>query len=345
MKAKRMNGNERFIPNSFQTPNAYVDDLMYLLTSSEWKVLSYTVRRIFGFQKRADRISLSQYTEGTFSRETGEYFDHGTGLSTSTVIKALDDLVRFGIMEVVSENNPKINNGREYALTTSPSTINFFALNSRALDSAKSNAEKIEPARKARFDKQSAPPPTDTPLPLEPTETQYTVENQRNSECVSPEKPRYADSEESPESSPPEELTYEECGPDGEPLQAKASRPKWQIPEDHPILKRAMAVTGRKWFKDHNEKAAWKSVKGGLSAHLISDAWVENCLGFAGKKQPPISLYSLLAWMANSEKQRDWEVKQGQPTIPRAGNIDRQTWQDPTIRPIVGADGKEYLSF
>jgi hypothetical protein len=32
------------IPNSFQTPNAYVDQYMPLLTPEEWVVLSYVVR-------------------------------------------------------------------------------------------------------------------------------------------------------------------------------------------------------------------------------------------------------------------------------------------------------------
>lgn len=194
MKSKRMNGNERFIPNSFQTPNAYVDDLMYLLTSSEWKVLSYTVRRIFGFQKRADRISISQYIEGTLDRDAEKYYDHGTGLSKHTVIKALDDLVKFGIMRVVSENNPKTNNGREYSLTTDPSTIDFFALNSRALEVAKSNAKKAAIARSGEEDDERCSDCTEvgaavTPHPVQLLDTQYTVEIQGKPYSDSEKKP------------------------------------------------------------------------------------------------------------------------------------------------------------
>jgi len=58
-----------FIPNSFQTPNAYVDQFMYLLSGTEYKVLCYLVRRIFGFQKRQDRVSIPQITQGIRKRD------------------------------------------------------------------------------------------------------------------------------------------------------------------------------------------------------------------------------------------------------------------------------------
>ena len=70
-----------FIPNSFQTPNAYVDQFMHLLSGPEYKVLCYLVRRIFGFQKRQDRVSMRQITSGIRNRE-GDFLDHGTGTGT-----------------------------------------------------------------------------------------------------------------------------------------------------------------------------------------------------------------------------------------------------------------------
>ena len=56
-----MSGDKKstFVPNSFQTPNDYVDEIMPYLTGEEFKVLIYAVRRILGFQKRQDRTSLS----------------------------------------------------------------------------------------------------------------------------------------------------------------------------------------------------------------------------------------------------------------------------------------------
>ena len=54
-------------PNTFQTPNEYVDKYLYLLTSDECKVLLYAVRRIFGFNKDQDRIAVSQFADGLVS--------------------------------------------------------------------------------------------------------------------------------------------------------------------------------------------------------------------------------------------------------------------------------------
>jgi len=70
------------IPNSFPTPNLYIDKYMSLLTPTEFKVLIYAVRRIFGSQ---DRISLSQ-------------FHYGTDLSRSTIVVALEGLVKYGLL-------------------------------------------------------------------------------------------------------------------------------------------------------------------------------------------------------------------------------------------------------
>ena len=47
----------RILPNSFQMPNYYCDELLHLLNGPEIKVLVYAARRIFGFQKTSDRIS------------------------------------------------------------------------------------------------------------------------------------------------------------------------------------------------------------------------------------------------------------------------------------------------
>ena len=59
------------IPNGSRTLNDYADRYMHLLTSDEWKVLSYTVRRAFRFQAREGRISLTQYQRGARGRDGG----------------------------------------------------------------------------------------------------------------------------------------------------------------------------------------------------------------------------------------------------------------------------------
>jgi len=88
-----------FIPNSFQVPNAYIDLVWHLLTPQEQSVLIYMARRIFGFNKRQDRISISQFTSGTRSRKDGRQLDGGTGLGADAVRRALAGLIEFGLAE------------------------------------------------------------------------------------------------------------------------------------------------------------------------------------------------------------------------------------------------------
>lgn len=114
----------------------------------------------------------------------------------------------------------------------------------------------------------------------------------------------------------PADLTYEACDDSGNPIVPRfGQRPKWSIPEENPFLQKLLEATGRKYFKDHEEKALWKSVKGGLVSGLISAAWYEHCLQFAIKQQDkrkPLSLGSLLKYIANHEKMVDWQTGQGQ---------------------------------
>jgi len=88
----------RLIPNSFQVPNTYSDELFPLLTAAELRCVVYAIRRIFGFGLREAPISLGQFTDGTKSRKTGEYLDSGTGLCKNAVIKALRSLDAFNVM-------------------------------------------------------------------------------------------------------------------------------------------------------------------------------------------------------------------------------------------------------
>jgi hypothetical protein len=88
------------IPNSFQTPNAYIDRFLHLLTAEEWKVLSYAVRRISGFDKAQDQISLSQFVGGATLKD-GTIRDYGTGLSRAAVVKALAGLTTYRLLIAV----------------------------------------------------------------------------------------------------------------------------------------------------------------------------------------------------------------------------------------------------
>ncbi len=139
-----------FVPNSFQTPNGYVDDIMPYLTGEEYKVLIYAVRRILGFQKRQDRISLSQFTDGTKSIKDGHTLDSGTGLSRETVKNCLDNLVRFGLMVKEDKNDPKTNEGTLWSLQWNEDDVNWQELQKHLEKRSKVNADRIAKARSVR---------------------------------------------------------------------------------------------------------------------------------------------------------------------------------------------------
>jgi hypothetical protein len=146
MTDKRERPPSTFLPNSYSTPNDYADQFMHLLSGEEWKVLSYTVRRIFGFQKRQDRISITQYQQGTPADEGG-FLDHGTGLSRPTIIKALSTLCSFGLMVFVAPNDIQFNEGDCYALQLDPSKVDVDAMLARDAERRAANSRRTSKAR------------------------------------------------------------------------------------------------------------------------------------------------------------------------------------------------------
>lgn len=66
----------------------------------------YICRRTFGFKKDADNISLSQLVSGITTKE-GAQLDGGTGLSKSSVARALKDLEDKNIILRVRRSDPK----------------------------------------------------------------------------------------------------------------------------------------------------------------------------------------------------------------------------------------------
>lgn len=162
-----------FIPNAFQTPNAYADQFMHLLTSDEWKVLSYACRRIYGWRENRvlgyDRISLSQFEDGVVKGETR--LDHGTGLSRPTLTKILDRLLAFGFLIIVEENDPRKKEGACYALQTDPAKIDRAALEQRAEEKREQAVKRTTNARLSpnRLSSVSHTPAFDS-LPLSDTE-------------------------------------------------------------------------------------------------------------------------------------------------------------------------------
>ncbi|WP_257824349.1 replication protein [Aggregatibacter actinomycetemcomitans] len=80
-----MSTDNRFTPNSFQVPNALVDDLMAELGGVELKCYLLVIRKTKGWSKEFDAISLSQFV--TF-----------TGAGKTAVINALKNLVDAGLL-------------------------------------------------------------------------------------------------------------------------------------------------------------------------------------------------------------------------------------------------------
>lgn len=139
----------RIVPNSYQKPNLYTDKLMRFLTGDEWKTLDYALRRTFGFQREMDRISVSQFMNGN-GRLDGEGVpvEFGTGLSREAQIRALNELMRFGILVEMAPNN-KQNHGRLWRLQLEESEVRFDLIHERAAGRQAAGRKRTEKAREA----------------------------------------------------------------------------------------------------------------------------------------------------------------------------------------------------
>ena len=90
----------KFITNSFQLPNAIVDDMLCKLSGNACKIYLLIVRKTRGWHKEADKISYSQ-------------IQIYTGInSRSTISKALDELLDFGLISVKNGNEKSSNEYR-----------------------------------------------------------------------------------------------------------------------------------------------------------------------------------------------------------------------------------------
>ena len=86
-----------FSPNSTQVPDEFFDEVAPRLNGAEVKALLYIIRRTFGFKKQCDNISISQMLNGIVKRN-GERLDIGTGLSKSTLLRAIKSLTDKNII-------------------------------------------------------------------------------------------------------------------------------------------------------------------------------------------------------------------------------------------------------
>ena len=125
----------RIIPNAYQSPNFYVDDLLPLLTGEEWKCMSFLIRKTLGWQKFSDRLAKSVISKST-------------GLAESTVDKSMASLIEFGLALRVNPNNIT-HDGIEYSVQMYDDKINWNALEGRKQKNIERNEKRTQAARKA----------------------------------------------------------------------------------------------------------------------------------------------------------------------------------------------------
>ncbi len=106
----------KYVPNSFQTPNIVIDELMSLLNEGELKCYLFAIRHVYGWQDKIERgyahISISMFEDG-FSQFSG------TGLSRPTITKSLKALVKYGVLIKV-ETDETYSKGQAYAIGENP---------------------------------------------------------------------------------------------------------------------------------------------------------------------------------------------------------------------------------
>lgn len=142
------------IPNSFQNPNVMVDEYMPYLTGEEWKVLSYAMRHILGFvdriASRKCRMSVTMFEKGY-----GPY--PGCGLSRPAVIKALDGLAVFCLMNKcwkLDEQGVRVldinEDGQLWELAYDKATIRFDLLQARDTEKRAKATKRTDKARQTK---------------------------------------------------------------------------------------------------------------------------------------------------------------------------------------------------
>jgi phage replication O-like protein O len=148
----------KIIPNSYQSPNWLVDDVMRYLSGNEVKCLNVVCRKTFGWHKRSDRIAKSQLVDLT-------------GMSENTIDDCMAALVRYGLVVRVSENDPA-NRGVEWAIQENDELVDLAGLRSRFEERSQANRGKVEKASAARNaggGRPTTPPqPTTTPVVQRP---------------------------------------------------------------------------------------------------------------------------------------------------------------------------------
>ena len=122
------------IPDGSYIPNIYYDNIMYLLTSEEWKVLLSICRHT--------QLESDCADENT-TRITKRIMAKHTGMNPNTCKDALANLCRFRLLTMTAPNNAK-NQGAKYQFNTSMDIIDTDSLISRRNEKISKNRQKYQ---------------------------------------------------------------------------------------------------------------------------------------------------------------------------------------------------------
>lgn len=146
------------IPDSFQTPNHFVDSLMHLLTPPEWMVLSFMARHIYGWEEgrltHEKTLSINMFMNG-YTSGNGRRFN-GTGLGRNAILSALDALVKYGVIETVGNPGP---DGQRWRIPPDDSATKYDNLEKRKDAAYQANAKRSATAREKLKEKKGKPEP------------------------------------------------------------------------------------------------------------------------------------------------------------------------------------------
>ncbi|MBV6616283.1 replication protein [Acinetobacter baumannii] len=106
-----------FVPNSFQVPNAFVDEVLNKISDAACKIYLVICRKTRGWNKEMDSISLTQ-------------FEEITGKSRPTVVKCLNELIKVGLVveqpSTIHGNTFKLGNDTSVGLVLKFPSKNFL---------------------------------------------------------------------------------------------------------------------------------------------------------------------------------------------------------------------------
>ena len=123
----------KLIPNTFQFPKYYIDEIGDLLTADEMLVVLYIARHTFGYNKESDQIAMSQFMNGIRNKD-GKRVDGGVNLTKYRLKEALKMLIACNIVVVIREaitSPPSQRKATEYALQFDSDSVEWRLLHAR----------------------------------------------------------------------------------------------------------------------------------------------------------------------------------------------------------------------